>query len=129
LANRVFDEAICEAFFRNATCRVCLSCGEGWRYNDQVRHRYNREPNDLPPVVAVLHTAQTALDLANRRVRELESVCETLSEQLSGSRDRADAAELSLWQSHMLDEAGQVALNKRAAPRARRASPAHRNAH
>jgi hypothetical protein len=109
--------------------RVCLSCGEVWRYNRPVRHRYNREPIDLPPVVAVLHAAQTALDLANRRVKELESVCETLNEQLSESHDRADAAELTRWQSQMLDEAGQVALNKRAAPRARRASPAHRNAH
>jgi hypothetical protein len=94
-----------------------------------VRNRYNREPIDLPPVVAVLHAAQTALDLANRRVGELESICETLNEQLSESHDRADAAEFTRWQSQMLDEAGQVALNKRAAPRAQRASPAHRNAH
>lgn len=94
-----------------------------------MRNRYNREPIDLPPVVAVLHAAQTALDLANRRVGELESICETLNEQLSESHDRADAAEFTRWQSQMLDEAGQVALNKRAAPRAQRASPAHRNAH
>ena len=89
-----------------------------------MRHRYNREPIDLPPVVAVLHTAQAALDLANRRVKELESICETLNEQLGESNDRSAAAELAQWQSGMLDEAGQVALNERAAPRARRHSAA-----
>lgn len=94
-----------------------------------MRRRYNPERIDLPPVVAVLHTAQAALELANRRVMELESVCETLNNQLGESNDRVDAAELALWQSQMLDEAGQVALNKRAAPRARRASLAHRHAH
>jgi hypothetical protein len=99
------------------------------RYNRPVRHRHNHESIDLPPVVAVLHTAQIALDLANRRVRELESVCETLNAQLSMSNGRADAAELTRWQSGMLDEAGQVALNKRAASRAQRASPARGQAH
>jgi len=83
----------------------------------------------MSPIVAVVHTAQTALDLANRRVKELESVCETLSEQLGASNERADAVELSLWQSQMLDEAGQVALNQRAASRTRRAAPAPRHAH
>ncbi len=94
-----------------------------------MRHRYAREPIDLPPVVAVLHTAQAALDLANRRVKELESVCERLHERLGESSGRGDAAELVLWQSQMLDEAGQVALNKRVVPRARNAAPTHRHAH
>jgi hypothetical protein len=84
---------------------------------------------DVPPAFAALQAAQAALDLANRRVMELESVCETLHEQLGESKDRADAAELALWQSRMLDEAGQVALNQRAVPRARRTSPALRQAH
>jgi hypothetical protein len=94
-----------------------------------MRRRYNPERIDVPPVVAVLHTAQAALDLANRRVMELESVCETLNEQLGASNDRVDAAEFALWQSGMLDEAGQVELNQRAAPHSRRASPEHRRAH
>jgi hypothetical protein len=93
-----------------------------------MTRRYKLQRTDLPPVVAVLHTAQAALDLANRRVRELESACETLHERLSAPNDRPDAAEFARWQSQMQDEAGQVALNKRAAHRARRASPAHRHA-
>ena len=74
----------------------CLPCREVRRYNRQMRRRYNPERIDVPPVVAVLRTAQAALELANRRVMELESVCETLNEQLSESNDRADAAELAL---------------------------------
>jgi hypothetical protein len=79
-----------------------------------------------PATVAKL---QTALDLADLRVKELETICEALNERLAESNDRADAAELVLWQSRMLDEAGQVALNENATRRPRRATPARRHAH
>lgn len=99
------------------------------RYNCSMPRRCDPGPIGVPPIVAALQTAQRALDLANRRVKELESVCDTLNEQLGESNDRTDAAELALWQSGMLDEAGQVALNEHARPQAQRASPAHRRAH
>lgn len=94
-----------------------------------MTRRLNPNPIGVPPVVAALQAAQAALDLANRRVQELEFICETLNDQLGETNDRADAAELVLWQSHMLDEAGQVALGKRAAARAQRASSRNRHAH
>jgi hypothetical protein len=83
----------------------------------------------LPPAFAALQTAQLALDLANRRVKELELACGTLDERLSGSNNRTDAAELALWQSGMLDEAGQVALNDPANRLKKRRDSAHRRAH
>ena len=94
-----------------------------------MSRRLKDRPVDVPPAFAALQAAQAALELANRRVMELESVCETLNEQLGESNDRADAAELALWQSRMLDEAGQVALNQRAGPRARHIASALRQPH
>ena len=91
--------------------------------------RHTPERTRVPPVVAAFQAAQTALDLANRRVKELEFVCETLNQQLGEPDDRADAAELLIWQSQMQDEGGQVALGERAATGAKRASRPHRRAH
>ena len=92
-----------------------------------MSRRLKARPIDVPPAFAALQAAQAALELANRRVMELESVCESLNEQLGESNDRAD--ELALWQSRMLDEAGQVALNQRAGARARHMTSALRQAH
>lgn len=94
-----------------------------------MSRRLKARPIDVPPAFAALQAAQAALQLANRRVMELESVCESLNEQLGESNDRADAAALALWQSRMLDEAGQVALNQRAGARARHMASALRQAH
>lgn len=85
--------------------------------------RRKLEPVDSPEVVVAL---QIALDIAHLRVSELESICETLNERVGQSNDRADAAELALWQSRMLDEAGQVALNNNATPPVKGTKPVHR---